>query len=373
MFNTGLIDSLKIRIKLDKVQVIDKRLIEDYIEYYPNIQQLDNDTEENGYELKKAKPLTKIINGITYRIYVKAFIGKDKLAHEYVVLQVSAKMLEYKYFEGITSKNVDIILKNINSLGIINITKNNLLDGLVSDIDICVNQLIDEKSLQSAFSLIRNFPAPSKKPLIHFISQTALNGSRNLGIDFNKREKATNSTPYCKIYHKGYELLSKSVVFYNAYLSPMRASVIDNLVRYEFTIKASKHKEYLCKNGLNADFKTFGDLLSAKPKDLHLIAKTGLKCYLEKKTKSKIDTKQKPTDIVIQFYIENLIKLGFDTEKILGFTYLIDCPVSRSTTKSRVKKLVQKLTQDDLQKKRELEQNNRTTTFLKNLGYENTF
>ena len=37
---------------------------------------------------------------------------------------------------------------------------------------------------------------PSKKPLIHFISQTNQNGTRNLGVDFNKREKATNSTPY---------------------------------------------------------------------------------------------------------------------------------------------------------------------------------
>jgi hypothetical protein len=373
MFNTGLIDSLKIRIKLDKVQIIDKRLVEDFIEYYPNIQQLDNDTEENGYELKKAKPLTKIINGVTYRIYVKAFIGQNKQANEYVVLQVSAKMLLHQYFEGITKNNIDVILNNINSLGIIRLTKETLLDGLVSDIDICINQLIDEKSLKSAFGFIRNFPAHSKKPLIHFISQSQTNGSRNLGIDFNKREKATNSTPYCKIYHKGFELLSKSVVFYNSYLSPMRSSVIDNLVRYEFTIKASKHKEYLCKKGFKADFKTFGDLLNTKPKELLLIAQSGLKHYLEKQTKSKIDTNQKPTEIVLQYYIENLINLGFDTEKLLGFTYLIDCPVSRSTTKTRVKKLVSKLTADDNQKKRELEQNNRTNNFLKNLGYENPF
>jgi hypothetical protein len=370
MFNTGLIDSLKIRIKLENVIVIDKRLISDYIEYYPSIEQLDDDTEQNGYELKKAKPLTKIINGITYRIYVKAFIGQDKIAREYVVLQVSAKMLEQKYFEGITKANVDVILKNINALGIIKISKKTLLDGLVSDIDICINQLIDEKSLKGAFSLINNFPMPSKKPLIHFISQSNQNGTRNLGVDFNKREKATNATPYCKIYHKGFELLSKSVTFYNSYLSPMRASVLDNLVRYEFTIKASKHKEYLCKQGLQADFKTFENLLDCKPNELKKIAQTGLKHYLEKRTKSQIDTDQKPTEIILQYYIENLIKLGFPTDKLLGFTYLIDCPVSRSTNKSRVNKLIKKLTANDKEKNRQLEENNRTNIFLKTLGFE---
>lgn len=370
MFNTALIDSLKIRIKLDKVTVIDKRLITDYIEYYPNLEQLDNDTLKNGYELKKAKPLTKIINGITYRIYVKAFIGSDKLAHEYVVLQVSAKMLEQRYFEGITKKNVDVILKNINDLGIIKITKTTLLDGLVSDIDICINQLIDEKSLKGAFSLIHNYPMPSKKPLIHFINQSNLNGTRNLGVDFNKREKATNSTPYCKIYHKGFELLSKSINFYNAYLTPMRSSVLDNLVRYEFTIKASKHKEYLCKQGLQADFKTFENLLDTKPKELKKIAQSGLKYYLEKRTKSQIDTNQKPTEIILQYYIENLIKLGFDEQKLLGFTYLIDCPVSRSTNKSRVNKLIKKLTANDTQKNKLLEQNKRTNNFLNQLGFD---
>jgi hypothetical protein len=243
------------------------------------------------------------------------------------------------------------------------------LEGLVSDIDICINQLIDLKSLKTAFSLILQHPNAGKKPLLHHISQSnTLKNTFNLGLDFNKREKATNTTPYCKIYHKGFELLSKSNIFYKAFLEPMKASVIDNLVRYEFTIKAHKHKEYLCKQGFKADFKTFADLLKAHPKELARIAKSGISHYIEPKVKSKVNAELNPMDIAMQFYIENLIKLGFDQEKLLGFTYLIDDASSRSRTKSKAKKLIDDLTNRDKNLTIKIQNNERSNKFLTNLG-----
>jgi hypothetical protein len=374
MFNTGLIDSLKIRVKLEKVKILDKRLITDFIAYYPDIETLDNDGNENqklGDNFRKAEPFTKIINGITYRFYIKAFIDSKKLAHEYVVFQISAKMLKERYFEGITSDNYASIVTDINSFGVLRISNKDFLEGLVSDIDICINQLIDLKSLKTAFSLILQNPNSGKKPLLHHISQSnTLKNTNNLGLDFNKREKATNTTPYCKIYHKGFELLSKSITFYKAFLEPMRTSVIDNLVRYEFTIKAHKHKEYLCKQGFKADFKTLFDLLKANPKELHLIAKSGIKHYIEPKTKSKVDSELNPSDVMVQFYIENLIKLGFDEEKLLGFTYLINCPVSKSRTKSKAKKLIDDLKNRDKNLNIKIQSNERSNQFLQNLGVD---
>jgi hypothetical protein len=374
MFNTGLIDSLKIRVKLEKVKILDKRLITDFIAYYPDIEALDNDGNENqklGDNFRKAEPFTKIINGITYRFYIKAFIDSKKLAHEYVVFQISAKMLKERYFEGITSDNYASIVTDINSFGVLRISNKDFLEGLVSDIDICINQLIDLKSLKTAFSLILQNPNSGKKPLLHHISQSnTLKNTNNLGLDFNKREKATNTTPYCKIYHKGFELLSKSITFYKAFLEPMRTSVIDNLVRYEFTIKAHKHKEYLCKQGFKADFKTLFDLLKANPKELHLIAKSGIKHYIEPKTKSKVDSELNPSDVMVQFYIENLIKLGFDEEKLLGFTYLINCPVSKSRTKSKAKKLIDDLKNRDKNLNIKIQSNERSNQFLQNLGVD---
>lgn len=372
MFNVGLIDSLKVRVKLEKIKILDKRLITDYIAYYPDIETLDNDGNEQqklGDNFRKAEPFTKIINGITYRFYIKAFIDSKKMAHEYVVFQISAKMLKEKYFEGISAYNYRTIVDDINSFGVLHISRGDFLEGLVSDIDICINQLIDLKSLKTAFSLIMHNPNSGKKPLLHHISQSdSLKKTYNLGLDFNKREKATNTTPYCKIYHKGFELLSKSIAFYKAYLEPMRTSVIDNLVRYEFTIKAHKHKEFLCKQGFKADFKTLADLLKAREDDLTKIAKSGIPHYIETKVKSKVNAELSPMDVAMQFYIENLIKLGFDQEKLLGFTYLIDCPVSRSRTKSKAKKLIDDLTNRNKNLTIQIQNNERSNKFLQNLG-----
>lgn len=374
MFNTGLIDSLKIRVKLEKVKILDKRLVTDFIAYYPTIDHLDNDGNEQeklGDSFRKAEPYTKIVDGITYRFYIKAYIDAKKQAQEYVVFQISAKMLKKRYFEGITSDNYRTIVDDINSFGVLHVSRKDFLEGLVSDIDICINQLIDLKSLNTAFSLIMQNPNSGKKPLLHHINQSnSIKNTFNLGLDFNKREKATNTTPYCKIYHKGAELLSKSLVFYQAFLEPMKASVIDNLVRYEFTIKAHKHKEYLIKQGFKADFKTFFDLLGASPKDLLLIAKSGIKHYIEPKPKSKVDSQLNPADVMTQYYIENLIKLGFDEEKLLGFTYLIDCPVSRSRTKSKAKKLIDDLKNRDKNIQNKIERNEKSAKFLQNIGVE---
>lgn len=362
MFNIGLVDSLRIRVKLDKIKILDNRLISDYIQYYPDINILDE-------EVRKAPPYVRIINGITYRFYVKAFIDASKMAHEYLVLQLSAKMLKQRYFEGITKNNIDFIIKDINALQIFEIKKSVLLDGLVSDIDICLNQLIDLNSYKIALTLIQQYPKESKKPLLHFINKSNNKGS-NLGIDFNKREKATNSLPYCKIYHKGFELLSKSITFYKSYLEPLKSSFLDNLVRYEFTIKAYKHKEYLCNKGFKADFKTLNDLLNVNPKELTKIAKSGLKHYIEEHKNTRQNKETSPTDIMIKYYIENLINLGFPTDKLLGFTYNINDASSRSRTKTKAKKLIDEMTSVNNNLKQQLKRSDKAKHFLKNLGFE---
>lgn len=376
MFNEGLIDSLKIRVRLGEVKILDKRLITEFITYYPTLEHLDNDTEfqrNTGDDLRKPEPFTKIINGITYRIYIKAFINANKLASEYVVFQISAKMLKERYFEGITSDNYNQIVSDINALGVLHISNTAFLQGLVSDIDICINQLIDLKSLKTAFSLIKHNPNSGKLPLIHeFNLSNTVKNTFNIGLDFNKRDKATNTTPYCKIYHKGFELQSKSFVFFNAYFGQNeqinKSRFLNNLVRYEFTIKASKHKEYLCKNGFKADFKTLNDLLKARPRDLKAIAQSGLKHYIEPKAKSRVEKEQSPMDIMAQFYIENLIALGFDKEKLLGFTYLIDDPSSRSRAKTKAKKLIDDLTNRSKNLQTKIINNERSNKFLSNLG-----
>lgn len=357
---------------MDKVKILDKRIIENYIAYYPTLELLDNDTGEIHPvygELCNPKPYTKIVSGITYRFFPKAFIDSKRISNEYMVFQISAKMLKRKYFDGLTIDNISSIVKDINEFKVIQISEFDFLDGLVSDIDLCLNEMIDLKSLKSAFSLIRYGALSGKKPLINFFNESFNIKSKNIGVEFNKREKATNFSPYCKIYHKGFELETKSNQFYETFLSPMYKSHLENLVRYEFTIKAHKHKKHLIEKGFNAQFKTLSDLLGSSPETLKNIAKSGLKCYLEKPKKSELNYNDlSPTDVVISYYIEQLIQLGFDIDKLLDFQKLIQVQQTRSRTKQKVQTLINNITSVDKNKKVKLENNKKANQFLTNIG-----
>ena len=110
--------------------------------------------------------------------------------------------------------------------------------------------------------------------------------------------------------------------------------------------------------------------MATKPKDLADIAKSGLKHYVEEKRKSKVNTELSPTDIVIQFYQAELIKLGFDSERLLGFQYDISCPVAKSRMKTKAKSLIAGLgTLDGLLNSKLLD-NDRANQFLKNIGLD---
>ena len=369
-FGVGLIDSLKIRVKMERIKILDKRIITQYIAYYPDLESLDGDShngDEFGFEFKNPEPYTRIIDGITYRFYPKAFITPRKTAEEYMVFQVSAKMLKHSYFDGITKKNIKNIVDDINSFKIIKVELEDFLQGFVSDIDICINQLIALKPLKIAFSFINNFALSGKKALINQFLQEK---SQNIGLEFNKREKATNTTPYCKIYHKGFELQGKSVVFYKSFLEPMRKSVLDNLVRYEFTVKAAKHKKHLQSLGFSAEFKTLSDLLNTSQDELTKIAKSGIANYLEPKRKSKIlSMDMTPMDTMIAYYIQELIILGFPEDKLLGFQHLMeDKPVQRSQCKTKAKKIINYIKDKDKVLKDKIELNNESKQFLKNIG-----
>lgn len=364
MFNTGLIDSLKLRVKKSEIKVLDPNILLPYIKFYP-----DNLSFETS--LNDAEPFTKIIDGITYRYYFKSYPNKKGYLEEYLVLQISAKMLKQRYFEGITKNNFENIVNDINNQFVIKITKDVFLNALVSDIDICINQLIDIKSYETAISLMNSFPKSSCKPLLHMIKRTNKQGKiLNLGLDFNKREKATNSRPYCKVYHKGIELQTKSAQFYNTFLSPMKASFLDNLVRYEFTIKAYDHKKYLIeKNLLKSDLKTFKDLLDIKPAELTNIAKSGLNHYLEPRKMATVVSGLNPIDTLISFYMSELINKGSDIDDLKHVLNSFECPVTKSRIKTKINAILKHINNENPTIEKQLKNNEICNNFLKNFGY----
>ena len=358
--NIPLVDSLRVRIKMTKVKVLDKRLIDDYVAYYPSMDLLDD-------VVCKAPPCVRVINGITYRFYVKAYITPKKVSELYLVLQLSAKMLKKKYFEGLSRDNISDVYNDIMSFRIFHFSEQSLFDGLVSDIDFCINNYISVKSFDVARKALKTALLPSKESIVWFPNKEG-----NKGVEFNKRDKATNTNPHCIIYHKGAELMcQKTVTFYNAYLAPMFSGVLNKLFRFEFTIRNAKHKEYLTKNNLlTSSLKTLSDLFKVSIKDRLAICKSGIPHYTETRLKLSNDGLN-PTDIAIQYYMQNLIELGFDTERLLGFTHLVEDPSSRSRIKTRFKKILNGFTSVNENTNRILEKNNEAANWLQSIGFNN--
>jgi hypothetical protein len=125
------------------------------------------------------------------------------------------------------------------------------------------------------------------------------------------KEKIPIQHHNCKIYHKGFELQSNQTFLHQT----IYKLVLDNLIRYEFTIKAYSTKNTSNqKKGFKADFKTLNDLLLWSHKST-LIAKSGLKTLYWGIRKVKIET-----SISYRYYASILSSstdpLGFDEEKL---------------------------------------------------------
>jgi len=363
----AFIDSLRVRIPMGFVEVLDRTMVDEYIEFYPSKKQLkkaleyDREVvdEETGEVIvgvfgspgqdrttmrKKSKGFEETIHGITYRFFFKGFIhptDKSK-SLQYLVIQISAKMVKREYFDGITILNIAQIVEDINSFKKVKVSVYDLLiNGLVSDIDVCSNELVSKPNLNYAFNLINAHVLPGKNKLITMHRQ-----AKNMGVDFNARHKATNASPFVKIYHKGFELEKKSIDFYQSYLEPMKEIEMEQLVRIEFTIRNTAHRKYLKKKGLNASFKTLGELLLTPQEDLYAILKSGLPMYLDKiaRNNPKIEGLT-VTYMVLYEVFSYLISLGVPPSYFEDMPGILTARIKddkvRADKKRRIKKVVE--------------------------------
>jgi len=320
--NELIIDSFRLRIPLEKVQIIDQTLVSQYCKYYPDLEAIDDMVNEPS-------PFVSVINGITTRIFIKSY-RDGKKTESYIVFTVSAKMLRQSYWEGITSSNLEFLYNTLIAFNVFYCDFRTFCNALITDIDICTNFRVKEKILDQAFTSIEQAIKPKLYKHLNVFRQ-----AMNYGLELNKREKASPSVPYIKIYHKEKELLTKSIDFYKNYLEPC---YITDLVRLEMNIKNAKHKKYLNKSYPELKFQTVNEFLQLDKVMLMKILLSGLPLYINSIPKSKPIKGLSPTDIILKYYIENLINLGFDKDKLMGWQHHFGTDQSQLNAKSRKKK-----------------------------------
>lgn len=390
--DTPAIDSFSLTIPKDKIKIIDERFCSRIVVYYCDADDYETD-EDNKIIEHPPKPFVYTYNGITLRLTWVNRMDAKREQSEFLQITLSAKLLRERYFQGIQLYNIDYILHEINSLNVIKIAREDFMQGLVSDVDFCLNYRISQDSFirtnekiislaRAGFSKFFNFFKKTKT--VRNVNKTFDENYQtklytNLGLDINSRSNARPSTPYLKNYFKQIELTTKSRDFYLEFLVPeleKRNDTIKNLARIEYTIKGSKHKQRLLKKGLLINnYKTLHDLLCVSNAEMKKIIYSGFHDYINtpKTIARQTDTKGiSPTDYLIVNMIKMLIEAGKDTSQILSCVEGLERK-QKSRTKSKVEKLINHALKDNLSLKSQDTANKEVNTFfekIENLGFE---
>lgn len=344
--NTGLIDSLTIYLPIKDIEVINKKLVSDFVPYYPDLDKDNTDLHEcYSDEIYPPKPIPIQLNGINFRFNRVVFPPnkENKEGLELIRLTLTTKMLRERYFQGINHDNLQIIIDYVNSFNIIKFDIKTALNSQCNDIDICINYRLQFNSYQESMYFLRKKVIPSKSHKVSiYPRKKTYDKDENFGLMFGDRDSGTVSTPFVKFYNKTNELLTNSTDFYNTYLFPQAKYGIDfnNIIRKEITIKNSAFKRSLHKKKLlpfGNTLKTLKDVLDLTTHELTKICNVQLKYYFSKR-EIHISDDLSPIEKALSYYQARLIELGEDKVSLLAPLTLFDTKnKSEKVAKTRLK------------------------------------
>lgn len=336
--NKPTIDSLSVWIDKKKCKIIDTRLTSQTTKIYIDTGEVDND-------ITPPKPLS--IESQCKTIRVRAGL-KQIAQREYIHITITAKMLKENYFQGITKNNIEQIYKTFIEQKIFICTYETFLNGIANDIDICINYYIEEydnfKKLINAFKKI-----VEKKNSINIYrdkkndEEKEINQNNIQGIDIGNRQQANYKNPYIKIYFKYIELITRSKKFKNLYL---KNTEIENLIRYEATIKNGKIIKRLANKGIIKPFKTLKELLELEEKELKQFIEWSHKQYTKQTMITENKGETTPTETIIQQLLKMVIEAEiYNTDEIIPIIkhqQINENKTTQRTNKQRIQNILNK-------------------------------
>ena len=299
------VDSLKIRIPIEKVEILDSLLSVE------NLILVNADTGEQvdaeGYDLefrRRAKTIKE--SGITTRFAIEKQQTAYKTTVEYLVILFNSKLLRERYFEGITDENIDLIYEYLVEYKIASFSFTDFLSAECTDVD-----FKKDINYESDFStLTKTLYGQTIESRNSGKGANRFNKKTNQGIQFSKRETTQFKTnPYLKIYHKGVELEYNSTEFRDLYLPGIDCT---NRVRIEATVKNKKHFRALFGKAFNTELQSVL-MLSSEQKEL--IFRVAAKAHLQPLIrKSRIATGMKPNTAIHLSALNIIMQKGISFE-----------------------------------------------------------
>lgn len=339
------IDSFKLLVPRNQVTYIDPGFCEKYQRMYPDTGYIEDYTNLDKFKVHEK-------DGIKTRIAL--FHAKEgKQSQDYIVFQCNSKMLKEKYLDGITSKTYEILYDYLMKLKIAFTPLESFMHSKATDIDFCYDEQVEPEEMTEAIGQVYK----RVKPTCHKYVGKPFRKKDNIGIQFNKREKATPAKPFCKIYHKTIELDNHSFEFANAHLKNVN---YENIGRLEWQLKNTNHRK-----SLHLRSQTFHDFLHPNRKEFEKLESALFNAIPKYVIKMKLlqDFEElTPADQHFLMMINIIINQGGDRQLI--FDTLQNFP-DRMTRKRRRDKLIQLL--DKIENQHRLISNEKTMSFLRKL------
>jgi hypothetical protein len=359
MLYTAKIDSFKLRVPERFVKIVDPTFLQRYQKVYVSSGLIDDNVKLDNHKVD-------LTDGISTRIGIAYFRnGRDEEGEASYYFQLNSKMLKSDYLNGIREDNIAAIYDYIIDLKIVYLDYDDFLNAYVTDVDIAYDVECEPQILSNLIPKILLKVLPEKQK---YIDKPHLK-SDNIGVGFNKREKAINTAPFIKIYHKSIELEFNSNEFAKAHLQGVN---YQNIARLEFTFKNKKHRKYL-----KLKFDRLKELLSFNNEALTKIVSESIRSYyMEKNSINKVVSDLKDMrwyERVISILIQERIENGADEMDI--FSILNYFPNETETdrkqryrVKNHLEKIVSGLSQKSTVDK--LDKNKKERNLLRSLNID---
>ena len=362
---TPLIDSLSIMLPFHQCSIIDKRLENLPMLFYPDIVDQNDNPYTDGVYLSN-QPIIIAYHGIKLRFSLVSLPNPDDRtkSDRFISITLNAKLLKERYFEGISKDNLLRLYNQIIDFDVIQFSFESFKNAKCNDVDICYNVYVPSlKHFIEAIKLCQQDAGEKSKYLKPFIDTA----KGNYGLNFNQRQFAKPSLPFIKLYNKEFELLNKSADFWNIYLFKHFGSQIRNLTRVEATIKNYAHKRRLNKYGIIPMFKTLDELLEIDKQSLVDFIVFSKSSYIGKWFKMK-SPNLSPQDHIIFELIQKCILNGASTSELLDVAETFKGTSDQTTrnAKTRIRKKIKQLSNMILKNNEKLSRNNN----LNNDAYE---
>jgi hypothetical protein len=231
MLETLAVDSMRVRIPLKEVRVLDPVL-------NTNVMRVHESTGEVLGTLVE-KRIYKTMRGVNFSCEIgrvqTAKGGHPDAIQDCLLLTVHSKMLFHRFLEGLTAQNIRLVYDFLMSMEVVFFEYEVFKNARVTDVDVKMDFISPAKQVESSLREL------TKTFIRHNGSHARPHGrgATYTGHQFNKRKDASWRTlPYMKIYSKNADAKTDQ---HKAFFIENSIELPRDLWRQEFTLKDSKH------------------------------------------------------------------------------------------------------------------------------------